>query len=110
MAGEIRGLNWNDATAEELARHGLKLADAVDVFESGAAKRFRQPARRRRDPLASSPIQPERIKLIGFNQSGRLLTFILELPDRDGRAHIVTGWIADAEERARYRQPGGRRA
>lgn len=110
MAGEIRGLNWNDATAEELARHGLEPDDAVDVFASGAAKRFRQPARRRRGPLASRPIQPERIKLIGFNRSGRLLTFILELPDRDGRAHIVTGWIADAEERARYRQPGGRRA
>ena len=110
MAGEIRGLGWNDATAEELARHGLTPADAVDVLEGGTAKRFRQPARRRRDPLGGRPIQPERIKLVGSDQSGRLLTFILELPDRDGRAHIVTGWIADTEERARYRQPGGRRA
>lgn len=110
MPGEIRSLGWNEASLEELARHGLEPGDAAAVLASGLAKRFRQPARRRRDPFRAATIQPERIKLIGPDRSGRLLTFILELPDGDGRAHIVTGWIADTEERSRYRKPGGCRA
>ena len=109
MPEEIRSLVWNEASIEELARHGLEPGDAAAVLASGIAKRFGQPARRR-DPFRAAMIQPERIKLIGPDRSGRLLTFILELPDGDGRAHIVTGWIADTEERSRYRKPGGRRA
>ena len=46
--------------------------------------------------------------MIGPDRTGRLLTFILELPDDWGQSHVVTGWPSDNEERARYHQPGGR--
>lgn len=46
--------------------------------------------------------------MIGPDNTGRLLTIILEMPDADDRAHIVTGWTASRGERSRYHKPGGR--
>ena len=45
--------------------------------------------------------------MVGPDGSGRLLTFILEYPDPQGASHVVTGWHADRDELARYRQAGG---
>lgn len=101
------GLVENEATREELWAHGLTIEDADDVWE-GPAKYFAQPARQRADVPDQSSIQPERMKMIGPNRGGRLLTFILDVPDAYGFSHVVTGWNADAEEQARYQQPGGR--
>ena len=110
MATSIRTLVWNEASIEELARHGLRPEDAEAALESGIAKRFRQAARMRRHLRQSTARQPERIKMIGPDRSGRLLTIILELPDDNGLARIVTGWQASAGERSRDHRPGGRPA
>ncbi len=110
MANRIRSLSWNEVSIEELARHGPSTDEAEEVLSEGQAKRFKQPARPRRDSVRMGQMQPERIKLIGPDRSGRILTLILELPDGDGYAHIVTGWSASAGERTRYHRPGGRSA
>ena len=101
------GVDGNDATGEELWVHGLSLDDADDVWE-GPAKYFPQPARRREGRLGNVRLQPERMKMIGPDPTGRLLTFVLELPDQHQVSHVVTGWVSDDEEQARYHQPGGR--
>lgn len=101
------GLLDNEATTEELWVHGLTIDDADDVWE-GPAKYFSQPARSDLNPDGASSKQPARVKMVGPDRTGRLLTFILELPDRNGRSHVVTGWIADQDERTRYHRPGGR--
>ena len=42
------------------------------------------------------------------DRGGRLLTFVIEPPNSNGRSHVVTGWESDDEERTRYDRPGGR--
>lgn len=101
------GVEGNRSTDDELWRHGLLFDDADDVW-LGPAKYFTQPARQRADVPRSSSTQPERMKMIGPSRGGRLLTFILDMPDAFGFSHVVTGWTADAEEQAQYHQPGGR--
>lgn len=108
MVNSILQLTWNEESVEELARHGLDTGQAEDVLLSGQAKRFRQPARPRHSGPSHGTSQPERIKMIGPDNTGRLLTIILEMPDADDRAHIVTGWTASRGERSRYHKPGGR--
>ena len=101
------GVTGNDATDDELWAHGLLFEDANDVWD-GPAKYFNQVARDRLDESDQLRRQPARVVMIGPDQTGRLLTFILEEPADDAVSHIVTGWPSDREERARYRQPGGR--
>lgn len=101
------GVIGNDVTDEELWAHGLVFGDARAVW-LGPAKYFPQAARSGLDERGNPRRQPERMKMIGPDHTGRLLTFVLELPGDNRRSHIVTGWIADAEERTRYHRPGGR--
>ena len=101
------GVTGNHASDDELWAHGLSLDDADDVWE-GPAKYFAQPARQREDELGNVRFQPERMKMIGPDRTGLVLTFVLELSDQDRMSHVVTGWISDDEERTRYHRPGGR--
>ena len=101
------GLTGNDVTDEELAAHGLDFIDALAVY-NGPAKFFPQSARQRRDALGSVHRQPARLRMIGPNASGRLLTIMLELPTSERVSHVVTGYPANAGQRTRYDQPGGR--
>lgn len=100
----VAGLRFNDATIDELAGHGLRVQDADDVLAE-RPKFFldRESKSRRRQGL-----QP-RWKMIGPDAGGALLTVILEAPDKDRIAHIVTGWPSARGEQTRYHQPGGRR-
>lgn len=104
----LSGLDGNAVTDDELARHGLDLIDALDVYD-GSAKFFSQAAQDWVDELGRLRRQPERIKMIGPDASGRLLTIIVELPDVDGWSHIVTGYPAKRSDRALYNHPGGRK-
>ena len=47
--------------------------------------------------------------MVGPDNSGRLLTLVIEYPDGEGKSKIVTGWDADDEERAQCRQRRGGR-
>ena len=107
MPIRIRGLDYNEATEDELAAHGLDLDDALDVYH-GSAKYFPQDAKDRLDDNARLVRQSERILMIGPNAGGRLLTFVFELPDTDRLCHVVTGYPSAQKDRTRYHRPGGR--
>ena len=101
------GIDGNEVTDDELWVHRLGLEDADDVWE-GPAKYFPQPAQWQELDDGTLRLQPARTLMIGPDAGGRLLTFILELPDERDVSHVVTGWVSDDDERARYYQPGGR--
>ncbi len=83
-------LKWNTTTIEELAEHGLIIHDALDV-SNGVHKLFRQKASTRTLPDGQTVRRRPRRIMIGPDLGNRLLTFVLEYPDRDGRSHVVTG-------------------
>ena len=107
MPIRIRGLAYNDATESELAAHGLHLDDALDVYH-GPAKYFPQDAKQRLSRDGRFVRQPERILMIGPDAGGRLLTFVLELPNTRAICRVVTGYPSARKDRTRYHQPGGR--
>ena len=98
-------LVWNEEAEDKLARRGLRVEDAYNVLD-GHPRFFRQKARTERSGETLRE-RPERLRMVGPDGSGRLLTFILEYPDPQGASHVVTGWHADRDELARYRQAGG---
>lgn len=98
-------LVWNDETEDKLAGRGLRVEDAYGVLD-GRLRFFRQRARLEGSSTGLRE-RPARLRMIGPDRSGRMLTFILEQPDAAGASHIVTGWLADRDELARYRQAGG---
>ena len=90
-------LHASENAEEHLWSHDrLYVQDAYDVLE-GPYKVFRNPGR------------DDRVKLVGRDRGGRLLTIIITKPDTEGVSHIVTGWLADLEEQALYSAPGGSR-
>ena len=101
------GLIGNDASTEHLWKHGLSMLDADDVW-LGPAKYFPQPAGASPRFRREADKRPERVVMIGPDWSGRLLTFILELPDERGVSHVVTGWVSTPGQQSRYHQRGGR--
>ncbi len=86
--------------------HGLTLDDAFDV-EEFAPVTIPQKARwiARRD--GTSYRQPERLKMIGPNRGGRMVTLIIEYPDQDNYSTIVTGYWSSNGEQAEYHQRKG---
>ena len=104
----VRGLRFNAISEDELAAHGLSPADVDAVFER--QPRFaRQRASIEDSAEGGTRRRPGRLRMIGPNNSGRVLAFVLEYPDANGISHVVTGWRADDDELAKYRQLGGRR-
>jgi len=101
------GVTGNHVTGEHLWSHGLTMEDADDVWD-GPAKYFSQPVRIRFDESGNEDVQPERVKMVGPDHRGRLLTFILETPDDERQSRVVTGWVSTPGEQTRYHQPGGR--
>ena len=101
-------LDWNEAVQDKLWAHGLRPEQAREVLY-GAPKLFRQKSAWEVRDDGSLRERPPRILLVGPDRTNQLLSFILEYPDEDGYSHIVTGWPADDDEAAKYRQPGGSR-
>lgn len=101
------GVTARDLDQEHLWRHRLDFSDAEEVW-LGPAKYFEQRERQEIDDFGQLWTQPERVVMVGPDFSGRLLTFILALPDHDKRSRVVTGWPATRDEQTRYHRPGGR--
>lgn len=80
---------------DHLWEHGLYIEDAYDVLDEDRYKLF------------SDAPHDDRVKIVGPDRGGRLLTFVVTRPDGQGRCLIVTGWPADAEEQTIYSRPGG---
>ena len=103
----IGGLLESEGVRDHLWRHGLTYFDAEAVWQ-GPAKFFPQPARFRTNEDGTRHRQPERVKMVGPDDAGRMLTFILSLPDEFGQSVVITGWNATDGERTRYHRPGGK--
>jgi uncharacterized DUF497 family protein len=82
-------LAWNAATLDELAGHGLSLDDAQTTLAL-RPKFFPNNGNRERRGFR------RRWMMIGPNGNGQLLTFIIEDPDDERIAHLVTGWHSNA--------------
>ena len=108
MNPRIYELSSNEVTEEKLAWHGLSVDDAFEVFEDNP-RYFHQKGQS--VVLRQGRIQsrPDRIRMIGFSRSGALCRIILEYPDDEQVAEIVTGFSATADDATRYRRAGGRR-
>lgn len=100
----IYDLATNEVTEDELRRHGLFLEHAYQVFEERPLF-LRQKARDEIAADGSIRRRPERVQMIGPDRTGRLLTIIIERPV-EGVAHVVTGWLADKDQRDHYRKSG----
>lgn len=100
----IISLQWNSASREELAGHGLTVADAEATLDI-RPKFFPNKGNRERVRQGRRP----RWMMIGPCDDGRLLTFIIEHPDEQRVAHLVTGWRSNDAQETRYAQPGGKR-
>ena len=83
------------------------MLDADDVW-LGPAKYFPQPGDEAPGVGPTPRQRSDRIVMIGPDGGGRMLTFILELPNERGISHVVTGWISTRGQQSRYHLPGGR--
>jgi uncharacterized DUF497 family protein len=90
-------LRPGEEAEDHLWSHGLYLEDVYSVLDENRYKVF---------PDANSS---ERAKIIGPDRGGRLLTVVVQRPDQDGIAFIITGWPADRGEATLYSRPGGTR-
>lgn len=96
-------------TVDKLWVHGVTLDDAFDVEEI-APEVFRQQAKLILRADGTPYRQPVRLKMVGPNRAGRLLTLIIEYPDPENHSIIVTGyWSSNGEQSAYHQRRGGRR-
>lgn len=85
-----------DETGEEhLWTHGLYVEDAYQVVDEGRYKVFADDG------------HDDRVKVVGPDKGGRLLTVVVAPPDRHGTARVITGWPADQEEQNAWSRAGG---
>ena len=94
-------LTWNSATVAELAGHELTVEHAIEVFEHDP-EFFSQPPLGEISSRGRFQVRPQRVRMVGPTGTGRMLTFILEMPDGDLASHVVTGWESDLSEIERY--------
>lgn len=78
--------------ASNFAKHGIRFADAVSVFEDDAAITIR-------DPFSE---HEERWVTIGVDALGRLLDVVYTW--RDERIRIISAWKASNKERRQYEE------
>ena len=86
---------------EHLAAHELSVDDARAVF-ANAPLFFEQDPAPEFTRAGFYRMRPRRLQMLGLDSQGRLLLFILELPDGEGESLIVSGWEADSDEHAIY--------
>lgn len=96
-------LTWNATTERKLAAHELTVGDAFDVLHE-EPQFYAQGAKPEISDSGFYRTRPARLRMVGPTRSDLMLTFILELPDRDGASHIVTGWESSAKEIETYGQ------
>jgi hypothetical protein len=84
---------FDENSEEELWAHGLTIEHVFQLIEE-SPKFFQQ--------------RNGRVRIVGPDRSGRLITAIIEYPNTRGSAYVITGWVADTDERTRYGRLGGR--
>ena len=102
----IVALEASDYVFEKLLRKGLSLQSAVEVL-NGSPKFLMQAEMISVDALGRDRSQPARLIMVGPDRGGRLLTFVLDLPDDERVSQVVTGWEADEADGSSYAQGGG---
>lgn len=101
-------LDWDDDTHDHLAAHRLTVSRALQVANQSPVL-IDQKGKFEERLDGTVRWRRARLRMVGPDNSGRLLTFVIEYPDSEGKSKIVTGWDANDEERAQYRQRGGGR-
>ena len=102
-------LNWDDDTHDHLAEHRLSVSHALQVANRTPIL-IDQKGKFEERPDGTVRWRRPRLRMVGPDNSGRLLAFVIEYPDSEGKCKIVTGWDANDNERAQYRRRrGGRR-
>ena len=103
MQPRVEALKWSDDIPAKLGRHGLGTDDAEDVLDLRPVLEWQRALEVVRND-GTLQIRPRRVVMTGPDYSGRFLTFILEMPDENRVAFIVTGWPAKLREIASYRR------
>ena len=85
-------IDWDDGNARELGRHGISLADVLEVFANDPAW-----GRNRKNRSGD-------YKMIGQTDGGRRLTIIMLMVPNSDKARPVTGWDSTKGEVTRYRR------
>lgn len=92
----VLDLDFTEATVDKLYDHGLSESAPDEVLSD--EPRF-LPIGRQADPGRS-----ERLRMIGRNNAGEMLSIIIEAPDGEGRSLVITGYPSGRRDRERYRQ------
>lgn len=93
---DLTELTLDTEGEDELWKHGLMVADVLDVLDRGEFRTFRDKVTGRR-------------LMIGPDRGGRLLTVVIESVDNPGTCRVITGWRSSAAERTLFSRPGGTR-
>ena len=104
----VPSLDWDELTHDHLAVHRLSVSRALEVARRSPVL-IDQKGKFEERPDGTVRWRRARLRMVGPDSTGRLLTFVIEYPDGEGKSKIVTGWDADDEERAQYRRRRGGR-
>ena len=86
--GRVKALRWDDWNLKHIAKHGIEPEDAAEVVWDR--------------PIIDETYK-ERLRFIGPNAAGRLLTDILgEIPGEPGAYYVSSARPASRRERREY--------
>jgi uncharacterized DUF497 family protein len=87
---QAEGMEWDEWNERELAAHGIRAAEADELFESGPQwapnKRYRAGD----------------WKMVGYTAAGRAITVVVSLNEATARLRPITGWDCTPGEKTRY--------
>lgn len=89
---QASGIDWDDGNERELARHGITLADVLQVFANRPAWT------RNRKHRAGQ------YKMVGETDGGRRLTIVILMAEDSDKARPITGWDSTRGELTRHRR------
>ena len=108
MATGPRWITWSSLAHDKLAGRGMTVDDAIDVFRGTPVFR-RQKADYEELEDGSVRWRQERLVMIGPDRGGRMLVFVLTVPNDYLESRIATGWPATDGQVALYNQVKRRR-
>jgi uncharacterized DUF497 family protein len=87
---QANGIEWNDGNERELVRHGISLADVLQIFANHPVWT------RNKNNRAGQ------YKMVGQTNGGRRLTIVILMAGDSDRARPITGWDSTRGELRRY--------
>jgi uncharacterized DUF497 family protein len=81
---QANGIEWDEGNEGELARHGIRLDEILQVFLNRPAWAHNKRGR------------AGQYKMVGQTDSGRRLTIVVLMPENSDQARPITGWDSTA--------------